>query len=284
MENFILPIYNYNVQFLYNAKDVIESNISNPELRKEIIRNMHPIYEENNQIFNEIKVITKIIFELISNHYDSLQIEWNKTTGPTYVKNLKEFIFNANDINNSKTKLLEKYGINYDVVNNKFSSEKSKYNISLEDRILFYVLENYNKIIKLNVRKIYSNLYKEHVVSTSDAINVLSKADAIHSMTNTLLTCNRIKEISKKLMSEESTLFAKIRQINQNSDVYGYVIRGRRVKIGSKIKLYKQTSNFGRHHSRKTPSEVAFKIYDENNNVIDNWEYAAFNNIVICKF
>lgn len=284
MENFILPIYNYSVQFMHNAKDVIENNISNPELRKEIINNMHPIYAENNKTFNEIKVITNIVFDIISNHYDSLQVEWDKTIGPTYVKNLKEFVFNSGDNKNSKTKLLEKYGINYDFVSNKFTAEKSKYNLSLEDRIVFYVLDNYNKILKYNVRKIYSNLYKENISSTSEAINILSKADAIHSMTNTLLTCNRLKEVSKKLMSEESAVFTKIKQINQNSDAWGYVVRGRKVKVGTKFKLNKQTSNFGKYHSRKTPSEIAFKIYDENNNIIDNWEHTAFNNVVICNF
>lgn len=290
MENFILPGFNYNVQFMHNAKDVIESNISNPSLRNEILNNLHPIYEHNNQVFSEIKIISNIVFDIFNDHFDSLQKDWEKTIGHSYVKNLKEFVLNANSNTVStildKNRLLDKFGIVYNPLLNKYSiPNKSKYNLSLEDRISFYVLENYLKITKYNVRKIYSTLYKENNTSTTDAINVLSRADAISTMTNSLLSCNRIKQICKNLMAQESSVFLAMRQSVSNiSDACGYVVRGRKVKIGTKFKLFKQSGGFGKHHSRKSPDELAFKIYDENNKLIDNWEYSSFTNVVICKF
>lgn len=283
MENFILPSNNYNVQFIYNAKDIIQNNISNQNLKNEILNNLHPIYDENNKAFNEIKTITNIIFDIISQYYDSIQPLWEKTVGYQYVSNLKDFVFNSTE--DKRISLLEKYGISYNKNTNVFSvSSKSKYNNSLEDRINFLVLDNYLKIAKYNIRKVYSSLYKENVSSTSDAIDLLGRTDSISNMTNTLLGCNRIKIVCKSVMSQESAVLASLRSLPQHSDAHGYVIRGRKIKIGTKFKLLRQSSGFGKHHSRKTADEIAIKIYDENNKFIDSWEHISFSNVVICKF
>ena len=305
MENLILPLNNYTVHIPYNTNDIIDRNISDQNLRNEIKNNLHPIHNECEMVYKDLKVIFGIVFEILSNHYTSLQNDWKDTIGFKYIQNLKYYLLDYNDNSghwlnpeyilnpdHKRSGLLNKYGFEYDIEKNCFvvSAGKTKSNFSLEDRITFYLLENYSRILKYNIRSVYSKLYKETSGKTSEPINVLNRAESISTMTNSLVSCNRVRDISKNLMGSLNTLYTNLRsnlilRSNKisNPNIYAYVIRGRKYKPGTKIKLVKQSSYFGKSN-KKTPEEIGFQIVNPDGTLDGVVSFIAISNIAFQKF